>query len=235
MSDICYYDFFPINLRPEEAKYALYFEGEAPAYRNGNPVLLGGQELVVDGAMSCLYEREVYGSTGVHNFRLRARVKGSVQVSLFHTDQEGARKSVANAYSRGGDALFKFVGNYLLAEKDADPHQDEHEIILDFQMHSNELAYGRWSFSIVPTFGWAELVAADWQIGALPRRQVAPAFVICTFNRISQLRNNLTILTDILEREASEYRIIVVDNARSFEPLPQQTSSRLSVIAQKNC
>ncbi|WP_257539002.1 hypothetical protein [Sphingobium sp. CFD-1] len=51
-----YAPFFPINMQPPEVRYPLYFEGEPPAVANGCPVVLGGHRLIVDGAMSSLYQ-----------------------------------------------------------------------------------------------------------------------------------------------------------------------------------
>lgn len=229
-----YSPFFPINLRPEETRFPLYFEGEPPAYSKGRPLVLGGHRLIIDGAMSSLYDREVFGATNVEAFRLRLRAKGSVEVALLHTDQNGHRRTIATAYSGEGQAVFRYAGNYLISESTIDPNCDEHEITIAFNLNTADASCGRWSFLVVPLFGSAELISADWEIGAKQLREVSPAFVICTFNRVQQLQANLATLTAILAANVPSYRVIVIDNARTFTLQTGLAADHIQVIAQKN-
>lgn len=229
-----YAPFFPINMRPLEVRYPLYFEGEPPSTANGCPLVLGGHSLTVDGAMSSLYDREVFGTTRVERFRLRLRLKGAAEVGLLHTDQNGHRRVASTAHSGGGKDVYRYVGNYLISETTVDPYRHEHEIVMPFEIVTADGVSGRWSFTVTPLFGAVEVLSADWEIGATPQREVTPAFVICTFNRVSQLQNNLATLKHILDAETANWRVIVVDNARTFSVQPGLSTERIQVIAQKN-
>lgn len=235
MDKILHYSpFFPINLHPRKDRYSLYFENEPPAYSDARPLILGGHRLIVDGAMSSLYDREVFGVTQVEAFRLRLRLKGSAEVTLLHTDVSGHRHTVATAYSGDGQTAFRYAANVLISHGTVDPHRDEHEIILPFEIFSADAAYGRWSFAVTPLFGSVELMSANWEIGAQPLREVTPAFVICTFNRVRQLQTNLITLTAILAANVPSYRILVIDNARNFAIQPGLDASHIQIIGQKN-
>jgi GT2 family glycosyltransferase len=229
-----YAPFFPINVSPLEDRQALYFEGDLPSIVNGHPLVLGNRHLTVDGAMSSLYDREVFGATGITQFRLRITIKGAAEVSLLHTDQNGLRRVVATAHSGGGKEVFRYPGNFLVTESTVDPYQDPHEITMPFSIITTDGGAGRWSFMITPLFGAVELLCADWDIRGEPRREVSPAFVICTFNRVAQLQANLATLSAILDAEAPSWRVIVVDNARTFTLPEGLAADRIEVIAQKN-
>lgn len=229
-----YAPFFPINLQPVEARHPLYFEGAPPAAANGSLLVLGGHSLTVDGAMSSLYEREVFGATQVKNFRLRLRLKGSAEISLLHTNARGERRIVSTAHSGAGRDVYRYAHNYLISETTVDPYRDEHEIVVQFELNTSDASAGRWSFTLTPLFGSAELLSADWEIGSAPQREICPTFVICTFNRIQQLQANLTTLSAILQRETANWRVIVVDNARNFTLQEGLPTDRIQVIAQKN-
>jgi len=229
-----YAPFFPINMRPLEVRHPLYFEGEPPSVANGYPQVLGGHRLTVDGAMSSLYDREVFGATRVERFRLRLRIKGSAEIALLHTDHTGHRRVVSTTHSGSGKGVYRYAGNYLISDTTVDSYQDEHEISMPFDIVTADGGAGRWSFIVTPLFGSVEVLSADWEIGAQPQREVTPTFVICTFNRVAQLQANLVTLSGILDVEASEWRVIVVDNARTFAVQPNLTTERIQVIPQKN-
>lgn len=229
-----YAAFFPINMQPPETRQALYFEGEAPSTANGFPLILGGDKLVVDGAMSSLYEREVFGITHVQRFCLRLRIKGSAEVALIHTDQHGHRRVTSTVHSGGGKEVYRFSGNFLVSDATVDPYRDEHEIAMPFDIVTSDGGAGRWGFTITPLFGAVELQSAEWQIAAEPLRTISPAFVICTFNRIAQLQANLSTLSAILDAETADWQVIVVDNARNFTLPPGLPGDRIRIIPQKN-
>ncbi|WP_449473768.1 glycosyltransferase family 2 protein [Sphingobium chungangianum] len=229
-----YAPFFPINMRPSEVRYPLYFEGEPPSTANGHPLVLGGHRLTVDGAMSSLYDREVFGATQVERFRLRLRFKGSAEVALLHIDQNGHRRVISTAHSGGGKDVYRFGGNVLISDTTVDPYRGDHEIVMPFTIATADGAAGRWSFIVTPLFGSVEVLSADWEIGAQPQREVNPAFVICTFNRVAQLQANLYTLSGILDTETKDWRVIVADNARTFTVQPGLPTERIQVIAQKN-
>lgn len=234
LSPSAYAPFFPINLQPVEGRHALYFEGSPPSMSDGHPLIAGDQKLTVDGAMSSLYDREVHGATQALHFRLRLRLKGSAEVALLHTDQDGHRRVTATMLSGGGKDIPRFAGNLLISDAITDPYQDDHEIMIPFDIVTSDNRAGRWSFMVTPLFGSVEVLSAEWDIGAKPQRDVQPAFVICTFNRIRQLQANLATLSAILEAETADWRIIVVDNARTFAVQPELTTDRIKVIPQKN-
>lgn len=231
---LSYAPFFPINMKPLEVRHPLYFEGEPPSIANGYPQVLGGHKLIVDGAMSSLYDREVFGVTRVVKFRLRLRLKGSAEVELLHIDQSGRRRVRSTAHSGDGKDLFRFAGNYLISDTTIDAYSHEHEIVIPFDIVTADGAAGRWSFVVKPLFGSVEVLSADWDICAQPRREVSPTFVICTFNRIAQLQANLATLSGILDAETAEWRVIVIDNARTFSVQPGLSTKPIQVIAQKN-
>jgi len=234
LPDVVYAPFFPINVQPVGVRFPLYFEGEPPSTAQGGPLVLGGHKLVVDGAMSSLYDREVFGATEVEAFRLRLRIKGSAEVALLHTDQHGARRVASTAHSGSSRDIRRFSGNFLISESTIDQYSEEHEISMPFNIATSDGGAGRWSFMVTPLMGSAQVVSADWEIGTQPRREVSPTFVICTFNRISQLQNNLVELSTILDNQTADWRVIVVDNARNFTLQPGLSADRIKVIAQKN-
>jgi galactofuranosylgalactofuranosylrhamnosyl-N-acetylglucosaminyl-diphospho-decaprenol beta-1,5/1,6-galactofuranosyltransferase len=229
-----YTPFFPVDMQPLEVRYPLYFEGDPPSTIKGYPVVLGGHRLTVDGAMSSLYDREVFGATQVERFCLRLRVKGSMEVALLHTDQNGVRRIVSTAHSSGGKEVYHYPSNYLISDTTIDPYGEEHEIFMPFSIMTADGASGRWSFMVTPLLGSGEVLSASWDIGAQPQREVNPTFVICTFNRVAQLQANLATLSTILDAEARDWRVIVVDNARTFTPPPELSTDRIQVIGQKN-
>ncbi|MCJ2188351.1 glycosyltransferase family 2 protein [Novosphingobium beihaiensis] len=184
--------------------------------------------------MSSLYDREVFGATREEHFRLRLQIKGSAEIALLHTDHTGHRRVVATAHSGGGKDVYRYPGNYLISDATVDPYRDEHEVTIPFNLVTADSGAGRWSFMVTPLFGAVEVLAAEWEIGAAPLREICPAFVICTFNRVAQLQANLATLSGILDAETSDWRVIVVDNARTFTVQASLATDRIQVIAQKN-
>ena len=231
---VIYSPFFPINVQPLEERHPLYFEGDPPSVSSGYPLVLGGHKLIVDGAMSSLYDREVFGATQEQRFRLRLRIKGSAEVALLHTDQHGHRRVVSTAHSGGGRDVRRFSGNFLVSDATVDSYRDEHEIVIPFSIVTSDGGSGRWSFMVTPLLGSVQMLSADWDIAASPQRAVSPAFVICTFNRVAQLQANLATLSAILDAETADWRVIVVDNARNFALQPGLAADRIQIIAQKN-
>ncbi|WP_257539000.1 glycosyltransferase family 2 protein [Sphingobium sp. CFD-1] len=161
-------------------------------------------------------------------------IKGSAEVALLHTDQNGQRRVASTAHSGGGKDVYRYAGNYLISDTTVDPYRNEHEISMPFDIVTADATSGRWSFMVTPLFGSVEVISADWEICAQPQREVSPAFVICTFNRVTQLQANLATLSSILNAEAADWRVIVVDNASTFAMPPGLATERIQVIAQKN-
>jgi len=223
-----YAPLFPIDIMPSETRQALYFEGDAPPTATGCPLILAGRKLVVDGAMSSLYDREVFGITQVQRFRLRLRIKGSAEIALIHTDQDGERRVVSTVHS----GLYRSSGNP--AHPTVESNNDEHDVLIPFNIVTSDSGAGRWGFTIAPLFDTIELRSAEWQIAAAPLRTIHPAFVICTFNRIAQLQANLHTLSAILDADTAEWQVIVIDNARNFTLPSGLPGDRIRIIPQKN-
>jgi len=182
------FPFFPIQLRPQMGRQALYMRAPFPTPVEDGLLVENDESLTIDGVMTSLYDREVLPFVGNKRLALRVVVQGACRISLIHRQANGQEVEYGSAISAKA-----------IRAGDGDGSEGEVQTFdLDFQLMNSEQSFGRWFFRLEPLRSDVKLVSAAWLVRSADVGTVVPAFVICTFKRERQVAANIDILGKVL-------------------------------------
>jgi galactofuranosylgalactofuranosylrhamnosyl-N-acetylglucosaminyl-diphospho-decaprenol beta-1,5/1,6-galactofuranosyltransferase len=209
-----HFAFFPVGLAFRREVQLLHFDGDGwTRSETGRLEIAGGRRLAFDGFFSCLYEQELLSIDLPEQMSLGLTVAGRGQVELWRRDSRGlARKVAARRIS----------------------HEEPGFVRLDFEIDPELATKGRWYFILeAEQDSRLSLADAAWHTAARPGPPVRPEFVICTFGREKEVARNIALLLETLGRAEIDFRVTVVDNARSLERR-SEWGDRVTLVPQKN-